>query len=85
MFQSPQNHIFPKGLTHAFGQKMPNFSLFLFEIRLEIMLNNRVEKKKLFWTIKKTQSPQKLTHVLGQEVQIFSFFVFGQNETRYKV
>ena len=48
MFQSPQNHIFPKGLTHAFGQKMPNFSLFLFEIRLEIMLNNLVEKKKTF-------------------------------------
>ena len=49
------------------------------------MLNNLVEKNKLFWTIKKTQSPQKLTHVLGQEMQIFSFFVFGQNETRYKV
>ena len=25
-FQSPKNAIFPKGLTHAFGQKMPNFS-----------------------------------------------------------
>ena len=55
------------------------------EIRLEIMLNKIIEEKKLFWTIKKTQSPQKLTHVLGQEMQIISFFVFGQNETRYKV
>ena len=27
IFQSPQNHIFPKGVSHAFGQKMPNFSL----------------------------------------------------------
>ena len=25
--ESPQNGIFPKGFTHAFGQKMPNFSL----------------------------------------------------------
>ena len=30
IFQSPKNRIFPKGLTHAFGQKMPNFSLFGF-------------------------------------------------------
>ena len=28
IFQSPKNRSFPKGLTHAFGQKMPNFSLF---------------------------------------------------------
>ena len=25
-----KNCIFPKGVTHAFGQKMPNFSLFRF-------------------------------------------------------
>ena len=25
-----QNRIFPKGLTHAFGQKMPFFYLFVF-------------------------------------------------------
>ena len=30
LFQSPKNHIFPKGLTHAFGQKMEFFSLFVF-------------------------------------------------------
>ena len=30
IFQSPKNPIFPKGLTHAIGQKMPNFSLFGF-------------------------------------------------------
>ena len=30
IFQSPKNRIFPKELTHAFGQKMPNFSLFGF-------------------------------------------------------
>ena len=27
IFQSHKNGIFPKGFTHAFGQKMPNFSL----------------------------------------------------------
>ena len=30
IFQSPKNGIFPNGLTHAFGQKMPNFSSFGF-------------------------------------------------------
>ena len=30
IFQSHKNGIFPKGCTHAFGQKMPNFSLFGF-------------------------------------------------------
>ena len=25
-----KSRLFPKGLTHAFGQKMPNFSLFRF-------------------------------------------------------
>ena len=28
--ESPKNRIFPKGLTHAIGQKMPNCSLFGF-------------------------------------------------------
>ena len=30
LFKSPKNPIFPKGLTHAFGKKMPNFSVFRF-------------------------------------------------------
>ena len=30
IFQSPKNGIFPKGLTHAFSQKMPDFCLFGF-------------------------------------------------------
>ena len=29
-FSSPKNSIFPNGLTHTFGQKIPNFSLFRF-------------------------------------------------------
>ena len=31
IFHSPKNRIFPKGLTHAIGQKMPIFSLFVFD------------------------------------------------------
>ena len=31
IFQSPNNRIFPKGLTHAFDQKMPISSLFRFD------------------------------------------------------
>ena len=30
IFRGSKNRIFPKGLTHSFGQKMPNFSLFRF-------------------------------------------------------
>ena len=30
IFECPKNGIFPKGLTHAFGQKMPILSLFGF-------------------------------------------------------
>ena len=31
IFQSPNNRIFPKGLTHAFDQKMPISSLVRFD------------------------------------------------------
>ena len=31
IFHSPKNRIFPKGLTHAFDQKMPISSLFRFD------------------------------------------------------
>jgi len=30
IFDTLKNRIYPKGLTHAFGQKMPRFSLFVF-------------------------------------------------------
>ena len=30
IFQSPKNHIYPKGLTHAFNQKMNFFSSVVF-------------------------------------------------------
>ena len=31
IFQSPKNRIFPKGLTHAFDQKLPISYLFRFD------------------------------------------------------
>ena len=39
IFQSSKKRTFSKGLTHAFGQKMPFFNLFRFgQIRVEIIL-----------------------------------------------
>ena len=59
-----KNSALAKGLTHAFGQKMPFFSLLRFgQIRLQIMLNYLEEKKKeTFFDYKKKnrifQSPK---------------------------
>ena len=44
--KSPKNRIFPKGLTHAFGQKVPILSfLVLVKTRLEIRFNNDLDRK----------------------------------------
>ena len=55
-FKSLKNHIFPKGLTHALGQKC---QIFLYldcaKIRLEIMLNNFREKKETFFFTTRTK------------------------------
>ena len=51
-FSKSKKSTFPKGLTHAFGQKMPFFlQLYLVKIRLEIMLDYFKEKKETFLTI----------------------------------
>ena len=73
---------FSKGLTHAFGQKMPFFLyLDLIKMRLEIMLSDFVGKKETFFGIKKKrlfQSAKKrtfskgLTHAFGQNAIFFS-------------
>ena len=49
--QSPRYRIFPKRLTHAFGQKCIFFLFFLFflKIRLEIMFNNILDRKETFF------------------------------------
>ena len=50
IFQAPKNRIFPKGLTHALGEKMLNFSLFRF--CQEKMLHNFVEEKRYLFYYK---------------------------------
>ena len=46
--KSPKYHIFPKGLTHAFGQKMPILSFFgLVKTRLKIRFNNVLDRKEI--------------------------------------
>ena len=54
IFQSPQNRIFPKWLTHAFGKKKGQFFpyLDLVKMRLEKMLIDFVEKEETFFDYK---------------------------------
>ena len=94
IFQSPQNTIFPQGLTHAFGQRMYFFLyLYLVKKRLEIILNNVIDGKETFFRKKNSifQSPKNrifpkgLTHAFNQKMYFFSSVVFGQNKTRYNV
>ena len=93
IFQSPKNCIFLKGQTHAFGQKMSTFSLFLVKIWLEIMFNNVLDRKQNIFALKNSifQCPKNwfflkgLTHAFGQKCNFFSLFVFGQNKTRNNV
>ena len=63
------------------------------KIRLEIRLNNVLDRKKTFFDYKRTISespkncifPKGLTHAFGQKMPILSFFGFGLNKTRNKV
>ena len=60
-FSKSKKSTFPKGLAHAFGQKLPFFLyLDLVNIRLEIMVNYFEETKETFLTIKNRifQSPK---------------------------
>ena len=53
IFQSPKNRIFPKGLTHAFGKKMPIlFFLVLVKTGVEIRVNNVLDRKETFFNYK---------------------------------
>ena len=52
--KSKKSHFFSKGLTHAFGQKIPFFLyLDLIKMRLEIILSDFAGKKETFSGIKK--------------------------------
>ena len=54
IFQTPKNCVFPKGLTHAFGQKKCQIFLYLdlVKLRLEKMRNNVLEKNETFFYYK---------------------------------
>ena len=72
---------FSKGLTHAFGQKMPFFLyIYWIKVRLEIMLSNFEEKKIFdykkaeFFKVQKIAFFLKgLTHAFGQKMPIIRF------------
>ena len=81
IFQSPKDRIFfQTGRTHAFGQKMPFFSLLdLIKITRQIMLSDFAEKKETFFDLKKqnfSKSKKRtfskgLTHAFGQKMPLF--------------
>ena len=79
--------IFPKGLTHGFGQKMAIFpSLFLGNIGQENVFYNILERKNAFLAHKKRSSksrkieifPKGLAHGFGQKMAIVPSFFLGQ-------
>ena len=88
--ESPKNRIFPKRLTHGFGQYL---YLVLVKTTLEIRFNNVVDRKETFFEYKnkifqspKTHNfPKGFTHAIDQKMPVFSLFVFGQNKTRNEV
>ena len=63
------------------------------KIRLEIRLNNVLDRKKTCFDYKRKISispknrmfPKGLTQAFGQKMPILSLFVFGQNKTKTKV
>ena len=88
--ESPKNRIFPKRLTHGFGQYL---YLVLVKTTLEIRFNNVVDRKetffeyknKIFQSPKNHNFPKGFTHAIDQKMPVFSLFVFGQNKTRNEV
>ena len=84
---SREIEIFPKGLTHGFGQKMAIFpSLFVGNIGQENVFYNILERKNAFVAHKKRSSksrkieisPKGLAYGFGQKMAIFRSFFLGQ-------
>ena len=92
---SPKNLIFVKRFTHAFGQKMRFFSVFVSSKKkgLEIRFNDVLDRKetcfdyknKIFKRLKNHIFSKGLTHAFRQKMEFFSGFVFSQKRTRNKV
>ena len=95
IFQRPKKSHFSKGVNPCFWSKNVVFFLELFsvKIRLEIMFNNVLETKEIFFSHKKfnLSKPQKSHFSTGvnpcfsSKNVLFSLFVFGQNKTRNNV
>ena len=84
-FKKSKNWIFPKGLTHSFGQNMAIFPcLFLGNIGQENVFYNILEQKNACLALKTTRSksrkieifPMGLTHSFGQQMAIFPCLFF---------
>ena len=69
-FTELANYIFPKGLTHDFGQKLEFSSAFFWTST----------KKYRFNTVEMLRFSRGLTRDFGRKLEISSQFVFGQNE-----
>ena len=85
IFPSPKNRIFPKGLTHALGEKMLNVSLYRF--CQEKMLNNFVQKKDTFFTFLVQNWPffhQLFLANIGQENVFYDILERKNAFLRYK-
>ena len=84
IFQKSKNRFFPKGLTHDFCQKIPNF-LLLFQGKRSIEIMFQI-KRKLFLTIKriifqKSKNrffPKGLTHDFCQKIPNFLLLFQGK-------
>ena len=79
--ESPKNRIFPKGLTHGFGQYL---YLVLVKTTLQIRFNNVVDRKetffeyknKIFQSPKNRNFPKGFTHAIDKKNASFFFICF---------
>ena len=87
---SPKNLIFVKRFTHAFGQKMRFFSVFVSSKKkgLEIRFNDVLDRKetcfdyknRIFKRLKNGIFPKGLTHAFGQKNAIFFLISFRSKQ-----
>ena len=72
IIQRLKNRIFPKGLTHAFGQKM-HFFLQLFSVKkgLEISLNDVLDRKPTFFDQKNKIIPRLKNRIFSKGLTCF--------------
>ena len=89
--ESPKNRIFPKRLTHGFGQYL---YLVLVKTTLEIRFNNVVDRKetffeyknKIFQSPKNHNFPKGFTHAIDKKIQFFLYLFLAKTrlEMRFK-